>query len=341
MEGTMKCAIYHGAKNIAIEERPIPQCGEKDVLVKVLRAGICGSDVGIYVHGGESYGLQDGCQFGHEMVGKIVEKGAEVADDLNVGDIVFVEPILSQKYGVGGSVMAGAFSEYTLVENAQRDVNAYVLDKDINLDEAVLIEPVSVGTQGAVAVEPKIDEKVVVLGAGTIGLSAAAGLLARGLKNVAVVDRDEQRLEKAEKLGAIAINSTKCDLREALIEKFGAFPNYVPVPDVDMYVDAAGAPALVEECFNYAREKTRYSIVSFLMKVELNGMVFLASQPHIYGSRGYEASTIKEVIDHITNKKTPIGTLVTKKYKHADFVEALEEASSGRQIKVVIDYEME
>ena len=107
-----------------------------------------------------------------------------------------------------------------------------------------------------------------------------------------------------------------------------------------MYVDAAGAPALVEECFNYAREKTRYSIVSFLMKVELNGMVFLASQPHIYGSRGYEASTIKEVIDHITNKKTPIGTLVTKKYKHADFVEALEEASSGRQIKVVIDYEM-
>ena len=77
------------------------------------------------------------------------------------------------------------------------------------------------------------------------------------------------------------------------------------------------------------------------MKVELNGMVFLASPPHIYGSRGYEASTIKEVIDHITNKKTPIGTLVTKKYKHADFVEALEEASSGRQIKVVIDYEME
>ena len=160
MEGTMKCAIYHGAKNITVEERPIPQCGEKDVLVKVLRAGICGSDVGIYVHGGESYGLQDGCQFGHEMVGKIVEKGAEVADDLNIGDIVFVEPILSQKYGVGGSVMAGAFSEYTLVENAQRDVNAYVLDKDINLDEAVLIEPVSVGTQGAVAVEPKSTKKL-------------------------------------------------------------------------------------------------------------------------------------------------------------------------------------
>ena len=55
MEGTMKCAIYHGAKNIVIEERPIPQCGKKDVLVKVLRAGICGSDVGIYLHGGDSF----------------------------------------------------------------------------------------------------------------------------------------------------------------------------------------------------------------------------------------------------------------------------------------------
>ena len=78
MEGTMKCAIYHGAKNITVEERPIPQCGEKDVLVKVLRAGICGSDVGIYVHGGESYGLQDGCQFGHEMSVKSSKKAQKL-----------------------------------------------------------------------------------------------------------------------------------------------------------------------------------------------------------------------------------------------------------------------
>ena len=51
MEGMMKCAIYKSAKNIVVEERSITSISSKDVLVKVLRAGICGSDVGIYLHG--------------------------------------------------------------------------------------------------------------------------------------------------------------------------------------------------------------------------------------------------------------------------------------------------
>ena len=51
MEGKMKCAIYYGIKNVKMEERDIPKIGSKDVLVKVLRAGICGSDTGAYLHG--------------------------------------------------------------------------------------------------------------------------------------------------------------------------------------------------------------------------------------------------------------------------------------------------
>ena len=342
MEGTMKCGIYKGIEKVAVEERPIPQIGPKDVLVKVLRAGICGSDTGAYLHGGIYYGVNDDAEFGHEMVAKVVEKGAEVADDINIDDIVFVEPTKAKPEGLPVADMCGGFSEYVNVINAVRDVNIYVLEKDINLDEAVLVEPVAVGTQGAVAVEPKLDEKVVVLGAGTIGLSAAAGLIARGLKNVAVVDRDEQRLAKATELGAVAINTTNGNLKDMLIEVFGACPGYEPVPDVDLYVEAAGAPALFEECFGYARERTRYSVLSvYSRNLNMTGRPFVMNQAMIYGSRGYEPSTIKEVIDHITNKKTPIGTLVTRKYKHADFAEAIAEAASGRQIKVVIDYEME
>ncbi len=341
MEGTMKCAIYKGIKDVAMEERPIPQIGEKDVLVKILRAGICGSDVGAYLHGGQYYGVNVGSEFGHEMVGKIVEKGCAVADDINVGDVVFVEPTKAKKAGITVADMCGAFSEYVNVENAERDVNIYVLKKDINLDEAVLVEPVSVGTQGAVAVEPDLDEKVVVLGAGTIGLSAAAGLIARGLKNVAVVDRDKQRLEKAKQLGCIAIDTNEGNLKEMLINTFGQFPGYFPLPDVDMYVEAAGAPTLFEECFSYAREGTRYSILSVYSRdLTISGSPFIMSQAKIYGSRGYQPATIKEVIDHITNRKTSIGTIVTQKYKHEDFPEAIKEAASGRQIKVVIDYEM-
>ena len=75
MQKTMKSAIYYGVQDVRIEERPVPAVGDNDVLVKNLRAGICGSDVGIFMHGGENYGVFPGSQFGHEMVGKIVEKG--------------------------------------------------------------------------------------------------------------------------------------------------------------------------------------------------------------------------------------------------------------------------
>lgn len=342
MEGTMKCGIYKGIEQVAIEERPIPQIGPNDVLVKVLRAGICGSDTGAYLHGGMYYGVNDNSEFGHEMVAKVVEKGSEVADDINIDDIVFVEPTRAKKAGIMVADMCGGFSEYVNVENAKRNDNIYVLDKNINLDEAVLVEPVAVGTNGVIMKEPGLDEKVVILGAGTIGLSAAAGLIARGLKNIAVVDVNETRLEMAKKLGAIPVNGKDGKLDEQLINIFGKFPGYFPKPDVDMYVDAAGAPALLSEAFNYAREKTRYVVLSvYGGDLTINPGMFIRSQASIYGSRGYTPETILEVIDHITNKKTPIGLLVTKKYKPSEFVEAMAEAASDRQVKVIIDYEME
>ena len=99
MTKMMKCAIYNSVQNVTVEERPIPEVKENDVLVKVLRAGICGSDVGIYYHGGENYGVFPGSQFGHEFVGIVVEKGKNVSDDIKLGEKVFVDPVMSQPYG--------------------------------------------------------------------------------------------------------------------------------------------------------------------------------------------------------------------------------------------------
>jgi threonine dehydrogenase-like Zn-dependent dehydrogenase len=77
------------------------------------------------------------------------------------------------------------------------------MDQNIPLETAVLMEPVSVGRHGAFRVIPQPTDKVVVLGAGTIGLSAAASLIAEGITNVCVVDIDDWRLEKAAELGAV------------------------------------------------------------------------------------------------------------------------------------------
>jgi len=71
----MKAAIYYGKNDIRVEERPIPTVGTKDVLVRNLRSGICGTDINIVKVGAGNMGISLGSEFGHEMVGEIVEVG--------------------------------------------------------------------------------------------------------------------------------------------------------------------------------------------------------------------------------------------------------------------------
>lgn len=369
MQGTMKCGVYYGVKDVGIEERPIPQITSKDVLVKVLRAGICGSDTGAYNTNGLAYGIFPGMPFGHEFVGRIVEKGEDVADDINIGDIVFVDPCKAKRAGMIMADMCGGFCEYVDVQNAKAGFNVYVLNPDIDLDAAALIEPVSVGTRGATCRPIDKDANVVVLGAGPIGLSSAAGLIARGVKNVTVVDVVDWRLKIAEEIGAKTINTKECDLREKLIEYYGAEKkadmNFaeldpkilatfkelaekgmttigLPVPNVDLYVDAAGSVSLFEQVFSLSKHGTKYSIVAvYHENISLPGSNFMSNEADVYGSSGYTHDTILEVIDNIEHKKTAIEKIITRKFKHSDFVEAMAVASdkSTNNIKVILEYD--
>lgn len=370
MEGMMKCGIYYGIGDVRMEERPIPQIGIKDVLVKILRAGICGSDTGAYLHGGESAGIFKGQQFGHEMIGKIVEKGADVADDIQIGDLVFVEPLKASKAGKIKADMTGGFSEYVKVENAKADYNIYVLDKDIDLDAAAIIEPLCVGTHGAVCTNPSLDDHVVILGAGPIGLSAAAALIARGIRNVIVVGRKTWKLDKALELGAKVINTTTDDVAAKLLELCGEAPVEARLdpsslepdllqqiiefsqkahlsldakkPNIDLVIDCAGALPLLQQCFNMGKAGTKYVIVAvYSNDLVLNSHMFILNQAMVRGSQAYTHETILEVIDHITKEKTPIKTIVTKKFRHMDFPEAIKAAANASEnIKVIIDYEL-
>ena len=367
MQGTMKCAIYYGPKNVKMEERPIPQITENDVLVKILRAGICGSDLTAWNYGGEPTGVFPGNPFGHEMVGKIVEKGAKVAKDINVGDIVFVEPLKSTRAGTIMADMLGGFGEYVKVENAKTNHNIYVLPKDVDLDSAALIEPFSVGAKGAICLNSSKEENVVVLGAGPIGLSAAATLVARGLKNVVVVDRVDWRLDIARELGAKTINTATEDLQAKLLEIFGEAPQKAmdfsavnpellqqifaytqkvgmnfsaKTPDIDLVVDAAGAMPLLAQFISNSKHGTKFSIVAvYKNNIEIPGASFVMNEPCFRGSQGYDEETIKEVIDYIVNKKVDAKKMVTAKYNHADFVEAIAAAANpDKNIKVLIQY---
>lgn len=258
----MKVGIYHGQNSVGIEERPIPQVGPKDALVRILAGGICGTDINI-VKAGSEMGIRFGSEFGHEMFGEIALLGSDAETDLKVGMRVGVNPITSKRAGRRYSLEVGAFSQYVLIEDAALNYNLYEFNDSVSATEAVLMEPMSVGFHGAFSVLPKLDEKIVVLGAGPIGLSAAAGLIGEGIKDVCVVDVDNWRLDKVKELGALTVNTSTESLADGLIKHFGEVNVYgVSVPNVDAFVDAAGAPILFEQVMQIVKPQARIAIIA-------------------------------------------------------------------------------
>ncbi|MEK4237011.1 zinc-dependent alcohol dehydrogenase [Paenibacillus sp. FSL H7-0714] len=335
----MKVGIYHGQNSVGIEERPMPQVGAKDALVRILAGGICGTDINI-VKAGSEMGIRFGSEFGHEMFGEIVELGSDAENDLTVGMRVGVNPITAKRAGRRYSLEVGAFSQYVLIEDAALNYNLYEFDDSVSATEAVLMEPMSVGFHGAFSVLPKHGDKIVVLGAGPIGLSAAAGLIGEGIKDVCVVDIDNWRLDKAKELGALTVNTSTETLAEGLIKHFGEVNVYgVSVPNVDAFVDAAGAPILFEQVMQIVKPQARIAIIAvYKNEVPINLAQVMSKEVNIVGASGYTHEDIVKVIEHINDKKTNISTMVTQTYKLEDIQAAFDKAIAAKEtIKVIVD----
>src|SRR5690625_4909793 len=209
---TMRAVIYKGIEDIAVEDAPIPEIGPKDVLVKNMRAGICGTDIGAYLRGGDDVGIFPGNQIGHEFVSEVVEVGDEVEDPrIKSGLRVFINPVTSKRQGEGRSPVeiadsAGGLTQYISVHDAAIDYNLFPLPDNVSWDQAVLIEPFSVANHGVNTAQPQAGERALVFGAGAIGLGVLANLKANGVEEVIVSDVVQNRLDVVEVLGGIAIN---------------------------------------------------------------------------------------------------------------------------------------
>ncbi|MBS4209440.1 zinc-binding dehydrogenase [Bacillus sp. FJAT-50079] len=334
----MKAGIYHGQQDVRVEERPIPTVGPKDVLIRNLRGGICGTDINI-IKAGNEMGIRFGKEFGHELFGEVVKIGAEVTD-VKVGMRVGLNPITAKRAGRRYSLEVGGFSQYVLVEDAALNYNLYEFADDVTPEEAVLMEPMSVGFHGAFSTNPQIGENIVVLGAGPIGLSAAASLIGEGIYNVAVVDIDDWRLAKARELGAKTINTKEESLAKGLSRHFGQVNVYgMDVPNVDAFVDAAGAPILFEEVMDIVKPNARIAIIAvYKQEVPINLAQVMSKEVKIIGASGYTHEDITKVIAHINERKTPIATMVTQVYHLNSIQEAFNKAiEASETIKVVVD----
>ncbi len=338
MATTYKAGVYKDLENrkVAVEEWPMHEIGPRDVLMKTVRSSICGSDTG-------AMGPIEDTEFGHETAGYVAEIGSEVTD-FKVGDRVWPHPtyIMTGRY----SCTLPGFSEYILVKNARPYKELWPLPDTISYDQASLIEPFGVGTRGKNRPGAKVGDNVVVYGAGSIGLFCMSALIAQGITPVAVdIVLSDYKKALLKEMGVIvAPLPEEGDKIEFLKELWGELPQRQSsmAINVDIVVDCAGAPNVVEDFFKMRKENSRLVTLGINRQPQTIILpMMMSSEMVIMGSSGYNDEDIKEVFDILANKKAPwIDKVITHHYEQAQLQEALNMAMNREEaIKVVIDME--
>ncbi|MEE8825118.1 sorbitol dehydrogenase [Lentilactobacillus sunkii] len=335
----MKGVIYKGIHDIEVEDLPMPEPTDKDIVVKVMRNGICGSDLHAYNLGGDEIGIHPGAAIGHEFVGIVSAVGNDVTD-IKRDDHVFINPSLAKKQP-GMLAMAGGLSQYNLIENASLNHNVFKLPKDLSFDKAVVIEPYSVGIHGKNLAHPNKEQSYCIFGAGPVGLAAASGILLQGISNVVVVDIDAERLRFASKLGAKTINSSKDNLKESLISLFGSGKGLMGDPrvGVDVYIDCVGIPAFINGFIESGKFGAKFIVVALGDKPVTFKPQFLAmNETSLIGSAIYTEADIKEAINNVSQPDNLFPEIVSVHYPLEQSKEAFERANNDKEmVKVVID----
>ena len=337
----MKSVVITAPGVVSILEVEKPVVGPRDVLVRIRACGICGSD-SFYIQMGGAPPAFVETPLGHEPAGEVEAVGAEVVGAA-VGDHVVINPMgVDGVIGNGGP--RGALADFLLLREAVDGRDFRVIPADIPWAVAALNEPMAVSLHGVNRSGAGVGTKAVVFGAGPIGLGAAIGLSAKGASHVVVVDVVPERLEKALAVGADAvINSAEEDVTARLIELQGEVPGFYgapPRPATDVYIDAAGAPAVFQTVMQSVKHGAVYSIVAiYKHPVELDLQQALTSEVDIRLSMGYPTE-IFEVTDSIIRDWQKYQHIISDLVPFSDVEAALKLAATpGAADKVVVTFD--
>jgi L-iditol 2-dehydrogenase len=226
-----RAAVMHGVHDVRMEERPVPEPGPKEVLVEIKAVGVCGSDVHYYEEGRiGTFVVREPLILGHESMGTVAGLGPESTKH-EIGDRVTLEPGIPDgtcrecragRYNLCPNVrffatppIDGAFANYVTIH----EDFAFTLPDELSDNAGALMEPLSVGIWSCRKAGVRAGDRVLVTGAGPIGLLAMQVALASGATEVTVTDVARERLDLARKTGATrVVNVAEEPLAEAGIE---------------------------------------------------------------------------------------------------------------------------
>lgn len=350
MKQTMKATVFVKPGKIELREKPIPEIGPTDALIRVTTTTICGTDV--HILKGE-YPVQPGLTIGHEPVG-VIEKLGQAVQGYEVGQRVIVGAITpcfqcescldghSAQCGghaIGGwrfgNTIDGCQAEYVRVPNAQG--NLAVIPDGLS-DEQVLMCPdiMSTGFAGAESGHIKIGDTVAVFAQGPIGLCAMMGAKLSGASQIIVVDSNENRLKKSRELGAhVTINFKEVNPIEAIMDLTRG-------RGVDVSIEALGTQGTFESCLKVIKPGGTISslgVYSGKLSVPLDAIAAGLGDHKIVTSLcpgGKER--MRRLMNVVSSGSANLVSLVTHRFKLDEIEKAYDLFASGRDgvLKVAI-----
>jgi (R,R)-butanediol dehydrogenase/meso-butanediol dehydrogenase/diacetyl reductase len=332
----MRVLSIHGPNDVRLDPKQRPEPGARDAVILVKACGICGSDLSYIKMGGLRPGKTT--PIGHEAAGEVIAVGAEVVG-LAVGARVAINPMNTPSF-IGNGGPEGAFTEELLVRDARVGDNLHRIADDLPYEVAALTEPLAVALHSVNRADAKPGDKVAVFGCGPIGLGIVLWLADRGVTDVVALDLVPERLERARALGARAtVDVAKEDVRARLAALHGTAPRAIGEGvGTDAFIDAAGAPTLLNDVVGMAKQHARLVVTAAYMKpTEINLSALLINEMSITASMGYPTE-MPEVVAALPRLREKAAAMISHRLPFDRVLEALDVARTPQSAKVMIDF---
>jgi threonine 3-dehydrogenase len=326
-----------------MDEVPVPTIGANDVLIRIKKSAICGTDVHIYNWDEWSQKtVPVPMVTGHEYVGVIEEVGSDVTD-YKPGDRVTGEGHITcghcrncragrrhlcrRTIGVGVN-RPGSFGEFLSLPA----VNAFKLPDNIDDELAAIFDPFGNATHTALSFD-LIGEDVLITGAGPIGCMAAAIAIHVGARYVVVTDVNEYRLELAKKLGATYTLNPKNETLEDAMKHLGMTEGF------DVGLEMSGNAAAFQSMLDSMNHGGRVAILGIFpsaVSIDFDKVIFKGL--HLKGIYGREMFETWYKMTTMLQSGLDIDNVITHRFKIDDFQKGFDVMRSGMSGKVVLDW---
>ena len=342
----MKQAVMTAPGKISFADVPTPAVKSDEVLVRMIRIGICGSDIHVF-HGKHPYTSYPVVQ-GHEVSGVLEKVGAEVTE-YKKGDHVTIQPQLvcgtcyacmhgayhiCDNLKVMGFQTTGAASEYFAVKAAK----LVRLPLGMSMDYGAMVEPTSVAVHALSRSGSVEGKSVLVLGGGPIGNLVAQSARGLGARKVMITDVSNYRLGIARQCGLeLCANPNETDLSAAVARTFGS-------DRPDLILECVGINQTTEQAIQNARKGTDIIIVGvFGQKATVDLGLVQDRELRIIGTLMYQEGDYRKAVDLITTGKVNLSPLITNHFPFEQYLEAYRfiDEKKDQTMKIIIDVQQE